>query len=102
MSFSFQEELTNMLKKPPKAVVVNNQGISYINGSLVIPEGNLQTQAAKQTILVAGHEEGSLGINPFLCYLWKEQAKKPQAPWSPLPASNPNTSLVFHVYGLYS
>ncbi|KAJ9075820.1 hypothetical protein DSO57_1032002 [Entomophthora muscae] len=38
MSFSFQEEILNMLKKTPKAVVVNNQEISYVNGSLVIPE----------------------------------------------------------------
>ncbi|KAJ9082273.1 hypothetical protein DSO57_1006058 [Entomophthora muscae] len=45
MAFSFQEEITNMLKKTPKAVVVNNQGISYVNGSLVIPEVNLQAQA---------------------------------------------------------
>ncbi|KAJ9053716.1 hypothetical protein DSO57_1021644 [Entomophthora muscae] len=43
--FSFQEELTSMLKKTPKGVMVNNQGISYVNGSLVIPEGNLQAQA---------------------------------------------------------
>ncbi|KAJ9081881.1 hypothetical protein DSO57_1010305 [Entomophthora muscae] len=45
MSFAFQEELTNMLKKTLKAVVVYNKGISYVNGSLVIPEGNLRTQA---------------------------------------------------------
>lgn len=45
MVFSFQEELTSMLKRTPKAVMVNNQGISNVNGSLVIPEDNLQTQA---------------------------------------------------------
>ncbi|KAJ9080632.1 hypothetical protein DSO57_1022905 [Entomophthora muscae] len=57
MSFSFQEELTNMLKQTPKAVVVNNQGISYVNDSLVIPEGNLQTQAVSHMHegLLAGH-----------------------------------------------
>ncbi|KAJ9065180.1 hypothetical protein DSO57_1022351 [Entomophthora muscae] len=30
MSFSFQEELSNILKKTPKAVAVNNQEISYL------------------------------------------------------------------------
>ncbi|KAJ9056899.1 hypothetical protein DSO57_1027912, partial [Entomophthora muscae] len=59
MLFSFQEELINMSKKAPKAVVVNNQEISYVNGSLVIPEGNLQTQAVSYMHegQLAGHED---------------------------------------------
>ncbi|KAJ9060247.1 hypothetical protein DSO57_1032854 [Entomophthora muscae] len=41
MHSHFQTELEGMLRSLPKTNAINNQGITYVKGALVVPKGGL-------------------------------------------------------------
>ncbi|KAJ9069745.1 hypothetical protein DSO57_1015429 [Entomophthora muscae] len=40
----FQTELEGMLKSSPKTNTINNHGVTYVKGALVVPKGGLKTK----------------------------------------------------------
>ncbi|KAJ9049322.1 hypothetical protein DSO57_1025744 [Entomophthora muscae] len=44
MHSQFQKEIEGMLRKFPKTNTINNQGLTYVKGALVVPKGGAPNQ----------------------------------------------------------